>query len=347
MKRKISRTPIEERFIQNGYALVGEYKTQKTPTIVRCLKCGREATYRPDYIFAGKYGCKGCAGQVLTSEEINSRFEFCGFRLLGIYSNSDTSIMTECINCGVQKKLKPSRILEKRCKCEECASRANTPKKIIANYTKLNLKLVEEYKNSTTRTLTKCTVCKYQWSPIPSSITRGHGCPKCAGQVLDLHEIKKRYTDKGFMLVGEYVNAKTKTLTECCQCHHQWSPRPEYIFHRGGCPECNTSGYKISLPAGLYVLQITGEDGKFVGFGISNKVHKRIKTHRTVLKNNGYKIISEIIFPFSSGKDALDMETLIKQTFEIINFGIPGFKKEAVHFDKFEELVTYIRNSSK
>jgi hypothetical protein len=55
---------------------------------------------------------------------------------------------------------------------------------------------------------------------------------------LEPGEILKRLYERGFILVGEYINTNTHTKFECSN-GHQWSARPRYIINEGwGCPHC-------------------------------------------------------------------------------------------------------------
>lgn len=55
---------------------------------------------------------------------------------------------------------------------------------------------------------------------------------------LKLEEVHKRLSERGFKLVGEYVNANMHTQIQCSK-GHQWSAQTRYIINQSfGCPHC-------------------------------------------------------------------------------------------------------------
>jgi len=55
---------------------------------------------------------------------------------------------------------------------------------------------------------------------------------------LKLEVVIARLAERGFTLVGEYVNANTHTLIRCSK-DHEWSAQTRYIINEGwGCPHC-------------------------------------------------------------------------------------------------------------
>lgn len=47
-----------------------------------------------------------------------------------------------------------------------------------------NIKVIGRYQNNQTPVECECLIDHHVWSPIPSNLTRGHGCPVCAGRVV-------------------------------------------------------------------------------------------------------------------------------------------------------------------
>ncbi len=55
---------------------------------------------------------------------------------------------------------------------------------------------------------------------------------------LKLDIVNFRLKERGFRLVGEYINANTRTLFSCSK-GHEWLAQPRYIINSGfGCPHC-------------------------------------------------------------------------------------------------------------
>lgn len=58
-------------------------------------------------------------------------------------------------------------------------------------------------------------------------------------QKLTKETINDHLTGTGIVIVGEYINSKTKTEFEG-ECGHKWQARPNSVFYsKNGCPVCN------------------------------------------------------------------------------------------------------------
>lgn len=113
---------INELSIVNPNILVlGDYKTKKTPILVKCKKCGREWQPTPDSLLRN-HGCSRCAGQLKkTTEEfanelnrINDRFQ-----VIGEYINARTKIKVICRDCGFERNATPDSLL-RGLRCPQC-----------------------------------------------------------------------------------------------------------------------------------------------------------------------------------------------------------------------------------
>lgn len=106
---------------------------------------------------------------------------------------------------------------------------------------------IGEYKGTNIKTLFKHSVCGYEWETRPSDFHQGSRCPKCANQKkkalnrLTKEEFVNRELDLlggEYSMLGEYINAKTKTLFKHNVCGYEWTVIP-YSFHYGRrCPIC-------------------------------------------------------------------------------------------------------------
>lgn len=93
----------------------------------------------------------------------------------------------------------------------------------------------------------------------------------------------------------------------------------------------------------FYILKIKLNEDIFVGYGISNNAKSRIDTHKFELKKANGTILDKFFFDFKIGKDANNIETIIKITIPQVNLGVRGFMTECadfVYFDKILKLVT-------
>lgn len=114
--------------------------------------------------------------------------------------------------------------------------------------------IVGEYINSKTKIESHCLDCKKIWYPIPSNLLKGCGCPDCRQK----EQVKKRtfttqkFKDKYYskypnkiLILGEYINAKTKIECQCMQCKTPLEMTPDNLMRGRGCYKCsNNSGVK-------------------------------------------------------------------------------------------------------
>lgn len=102
---------------------------------------------------------------------------------------------------------------------------------------KIPFTLVGEYLDSRTKTLFSCDV-GHTWLATPDNICRGSGCPHCDGQFpLSIRAINNRLIDRKISMIGEYVNANTKTKFKCDKDHF-WEATPANVITGNGCPHC-------------------------------------------------------------------------------------------------------------
>lgn len=101
--------------------VLGEYKTKKTPILVKCKKCGREWLATPDNLLRN-HGCAKCAKVLKRTTEdfvkelakVNERFI-----VLGEYKNARTKITVVCKDCGYERHATPDSLL-RGLRCPNC-----------------------------------------------------------------------------------------------------------------------------------------------------------------------------------------------------------------------------------
>ncbi len=100
---------------------------------------------------------------------------------------------------------------------------------------------LEKYRKSDEKILVRCLKCNYEWKVIPSSLLRGRGCPRCAGNM-------KKTTDEfkneiaiiipSVEILEEYKGDRIKILAKCKVCNHTWKIKPNGLKNNHGCPIC-------------------------------------------------------------------------------------------------------------
>ncbi|WP_189443404.1 MULTISPECIES: GIY-YIG nuclease family protein [Cupriavidus] len=109
-----------------------------------------------------------------------------------------------------------------------------------------------------------------------------------------------------------------------------------------GCPSCAEHGFDPDQPATVYVLVVIGDEGGFTGYGITRDLDTRLRAHRKNLSDAGWTIARLHFAEFAHGRDALDVEALIKETFELTAQEIDGFRTEATHPCNYEKIIRIV-----
>lgn len=174
--------------------------------------------------------------------------------------------------------------------------------------------LVGEYVTSLTKTTFEC-VKGHRWDTRPNGIKNGKGCPVCNGGSHNAVSNKKELVNKlltdgrGISLIGEYINAQTKTLFKCSSGHF-WEAKPHSVKNIGsGCPACadhSGGGFKVSKPAWEYAFVREN----YLKFGITNNLSNRLADHK---RCGDFTLVHSRYH--ENGQQALDWENLVKKKF--------------------------------
>ena len=130
-----------------------------------------------------------------------------------------------------------------------------------------DIEILGEYVNARTKIKCKCKIDGYEWEVVPSSLLRGYGCPKCAGNIKktteefinELNEI-----NNNIEILGEYINANTKIKCKCKIDGYEWEVVPHDLLRGYGCPKCygmykTTEEFKQELKEINDDIEVLGE----------------------------------------------------------------------------------------
>lgn len=86
----------------------------------------------------------------------------------------------------------------------------------------------------------RCKVCHYEWSPLPTNLKKGQGCPRCAGVVKTSKERvdKIHKVNPNVEILEEIINAHTPVLCRCMICGNEWKAAASNLERGKGCPCC-------------------------------------------------------------------------------------------------------------
>ena len=104
-----------------------------------------------------------------------------------------------------------------------------------------SIEIVGKYVNNKVKILVRCGICDHEWNPVPNSLTRGCGCPKCAGLIKTHGEFvdEMKEVNPTIKIVGQYIKNKLKVECCCLVCGNNWMVTPNSLLRGAGCPECS------------------------------------------------------------------------------------------------------------
>lgn len=239
-----------------------------------------------------------------TKEEINAKLEATGIVLIGEFVGVRHKSLFQC-SVGHQWSSRTSSVLAGN-GCPHCSGKARLTKEVVnERIHDTGIRLIGEFATNKTKSLFECRK-GHQWSTQPCKVLMGRGCPHCAA-ANHIKSSKKILGDlislRGIYLIGEYKNAKTRSLFGC-RDGHQWLATPDNVIRGRGCPICAEYGFNPSSPAWEYAFTRDG----YLKFGITNDLTRRLNEHR---RHGEFTLVHER--RHTVGQLALDWENNVKR----------------------------------
>lgn len=167
------------------------------------------------------------------------------------YNGVNTKILHKCLLDDYEWQATPHNILKGRScpKCSKHIKRTQDMYKKELSIINPNIEVIGEYITNVTPILHKCIIHNIKWNATPSNILCGHGCRKCANEILANSKVKskKQYIEDvrkinpNILVIGNYVNAHTQIKHKCLIDGYEWNAKPNNILCGNGCPICNES----------------------------------------------------------------------------------------------------------
>lgn len=125
----------------------------------------------------------------------------------------------------------------------DCMARRKTHKEFLLELKTINknIKLLGKYVHSKQKIKCKCMIDGYIWEAYPTHLLRGHGCPKCAGNIKKTHKefVKELNSiNENIEIMSRYKNDGVKVLCRCKIDNHEWEATPNNLLRGYGCPKC-------------------------------------------------------------------------------------------------------------
>jgi Zn ribbon nucleic-acid-binding protein/mRNA-degrading endonuclease HigB of HigAB toxin-antitoxin module len=247
--------------VGNEYKVLGEYKNRKTKILLKHVLCGSQFKMNPNSFING-IRCPKCMKEQRILKITKTHEQFCkevfnlvgyNYRVLGNYINGSTKIELLHSECGNIYSVIPNDFLSGT-RCPKCMKKQAVEKIKMTQeqfYDRVYqlvgdiYEVLGKYINSATKILMRHNECNFQWYVNPNSFLGGSRCPKCAGKYqYTAEDFKQKIYDlvkDEYIVIGNYVNTKTKVMMKhnLCGCNHYYIPSDFFNGHR--CPICNES----------------------------------------------------------------------------------------------------------
>lgn len=181
-------------------------------------------------------------------KEYYNKFPDTNVKILGKYVNAKTKIECTCKKCGHNWTPTPNKLLMGR-KCPKCAGNIKYDpetffKLFHDRYPNSNVNIIGTFINVNTPIKCICKKCNFEWMPYPTTLLKGEGCAKCAGNLKYNTEtfkdaFYKRFPNSNVDIIGEYKNTRTKIKCKCRICDYIWEVKPNGLMNNRSCPQCS------------------------------------------------------------------------------------------------------------
>ncbi|WP_148664070.1 zinc-ribbon domain-containing protein [Aurantimicrobium minutum] len=240
-------------------------------TRVRCLDCGNEWEVFPANIAKGRKSCNPCArlNSRVHVDEWQRRIDLVQAEWVDQTPEtlSDKSKFARCLLCGSTWKADPRKI--SKTGHPRCPSKRTQDEKQIAAWKQLaitaNIEWIDIPRNSHSKTLARCLICRHEWEANPGNLKQGSRCPLCAnknrsfpGKKISPEEWNERAKAAGIRWSkGVPDKASTKTEATCLKCSYTWFPTPSNINKGSGCPSCSGN---LQVPQAIWDERAAAEN---------------------------------------------------------------------------------------
>lgn len=233
--------------------ILGKYVNTNTPTLHKCIIHNVEWTAKPCDILLG-HGCFKCKSEKIsnklrkTHEQYIKDLENINPDVIAIdkYIDVNTPILHMCLKDNYQWSISPHNLLNGT-GCPKCMNRFyRTHDEYVCEVKNINnnIEVIDNFINTYTPILHKCSICNHQWLVRPTNILLGSGCPKCAQNIQKTHfdyVNELSLLNLNIEVIGTYVNSYTPILHKCLIDNHKWLAKPTNILSGKGCPRCKES----------------------------------------------------------------------------------------------------------
>lgn len=329
---------VNSRLALRGFTLLTPFVSSKGHATLRCSDGHEWRAYMGGVLKKNGTGCPHCAGVArLTLDEIDRRLTPRGITRMCENTRTKGESRFRCAH-GHEWATVLSAVLQGN-GCPACSStRPLTTDEVADRIKHRGISVLDQVVSCNHRVRFKCDK-GHVWHAKPGNVLDGKGCPHCYREGwVTTQSLNERIAHRGLRAYGEVSNVNTRVDFEC-QCGYRWNTVVASVLRGTGCANCAQNGFNPQAPAHLYTLRLLSEGGQYVGFGITKDVKKRMATHRTYLKKQGFACEVIATYRFESGEDARAMENILKESLPRVDIGVRGFRKETIPVYAYNDML--------
>lgn len=140
--------------------------------------------------------------------------------------------------------------------------------------------ILEEYKDIKSKILIRHNPCNKTYRTLAESFIL-YGCPYCSGKKkLTTQEFKdrvKELTGDEYLVIGEYVNNRTKIKIKHVKCGNYFDMTPSHFMSGNRCSHCFKKKKLTTLEYKEQVKQFVGEEYLVIGEYVNNQTKIKMK----------------------------------------------------------------------
>jgi len=205
------------------------------------------------------------------------------YSVLGEYIGSQDKILMRHNTCGYVYEIKSSDFLRGH-RCQKCSTNALKTtekfKKEVFDLVGDEYEVLGEYTGANDKILMRHNKCGYEWDVRASHILQGTGCPKCHVRTKATEQFKQEVLElvgEEYIVLGEYVSAKTKILMKHKKCGYEYLVTPDSFLRGRKCSKCFGGVKKSQAQFEKEVFNLVGDEYYVLGEYISSRTKIKMR----------------------------------------------------------------------
>ena len=238
------------------------------------------------------------------------------------YESVMTPWTSQCMVCGREVAPRLNSVQRGHRACMYCSGNRIDPKVATTTMKKARLKPLVQFPGAHAAWSCRCTRCGNIVAPTYRAVAAGGGCRICNDTAIKPEVAAAAMRGAGLEPLVSYPGANVPWRCRCTKCGEKVRPCYSTIQRgSGGCWFCRESGFKVGLPAVVYLVVHDKLHAAKVGIANKTASRHRIGQHEA----NGWRLLESVEM---SGSRALTIEDDVL-TWWRVDLGLPVFVAQA------------------